>query len=238
MPYYAELPGIEPLATPESYTIAHELMEESYGKGGVWGDVADIYDMRRNEGEANRAFLKAARYGSLLPLDRLEVSDAPRSKIPQHNVGRAFAQGFFQQLDAQQLFYSDRFAMGQALGVMEAIVIEAAVENRNFDNISSPEDRSHAEGSFMFACSERGFQQMGVTAQQRVYEWAVETQMVDQRLQRAYTLGHGAMAYCGFVYQASTNKHLLDTNNLEDRLGEEVSAFLTDGTSEERINLL
>lgn len=79
---------------------------------------------------------------------------------------------------------------------------------------------------------------MGATAQQYVYEWAVETQMIDPRLQKAYALGHGAMAFCGSVYQASANKHLLDTNNLEDRLGEEASAFLANGTSEERINLL
>jgi hypothetical protein len=233
MPYFAELPGIEPIATPESYAIAHELMEESYGKGGAWGDVAAIYDMRRSNPGAQKAFLKAASYGSLLSLQRLEVPGMPQPEIHQRNVGRAFAQGFFQQLDAQQLFYSDRFAMGQALEVMNAVV-----EDRNFDGIASPEDQSQAESEFMFAYSERGFQQMGRPAQQYVYDWAVETQMVDQRLQRAYTLGHGAMAYCGTVYQASANRHLLDTNNLEDRLGEEASAFLANGTSEERINLL
>lgn len=234
MSLYSRLTDLRPLPHAEQYLSAHKMTDQSFGKGGSWENVTSQYPVLNRDKELKAQFVAVAKYGLLLSEE--DLRDRPYSEdAPRFLIGRAFAQGFFQQVAPSQLVYSDKYSLAKGLGILNKHYAA-----QDFDKLLDPDDELSARqrlktfsGQYVYALGAQGLSKIGEGSTDYIEKWADEAYPADVRLSRAFCLGHGAMLMCGMKYQAGLNEYLIGVASQSVDLDDEVVSILSRDKTED-----
>lgn len=213
------LSEIQPLPNAHEYARAFQITEESYGLGGTRQYIANAMVEIRNNQTLREQFSQVVSIGrGLLAEDVLEGDDPiERLDMPERRrISVAYALGYYQQLDPSQLLYGPGFILNSATNLFHG-----NYKHQNFTSISNPEVRARHASRYTRRFAEQGLSRAGLA---RVYldRWAESVYAGDRRLQRAFTLGHGAMMTCALHFQEVKNdmfiRAWLDRIDLDDKI--------------------
>jgi len=229
MSLYSQFEDLRPLPSRELYDQAHTLTEKSFGKDGAWGDVVSQNAALGRVKETRDEFLVTAQYSYLLGNKDLEEIDY-EEWAPTALVGRAFAQGFLQQLAPSQLLYSSEYSLRNGL-----TTLHTSYSSQNFEKkYEDSRDQLHVGGKYILALGQYGLSRLGVKSQAYIDAWAKETYPLSDLLRQAFSLGHGVMVICGMYHQNGMNERLLQIAHEEVDLDQEAIRIFSPGTSEEK----
>lgn len=226
MSYYSQLPSLRPLPDPELYGQAHEMCEELFGKGGSWENVTSQVPLLNRDEALKSQYLTVAQYGRFLRED--EIDDRSYSEqVPRFLIGKAFAQGFFQQIIPSQLVYSSKYSLTNGISVLQAQHTGQNFEGKQdmSDPLTARENVKIHNSQYIYALGAHGLSKVGDVATDYIEKWAADAYPADDRLSRAFSLGHGAMIICAQNYQTGLNDYLLNLARQNVNLDDEVVAI-------------
>jgi len=234
MSLYSELRDLKPLPNQEEYTQSHTLAEAFFVEENAWGDVAHQFARVAHDPELKQNLLTVSQYGFLLQEDML--TNTPQAEpAPKFLVGRAFAQGFTQQLMPTQLVYKSDYSLENAINVLGG-----QYASQNFQKLQDPSDPEGTRerldrfnSEYVYALGEYGIAQAGEGAEAYIDKWANEAYYADARLAKAFRIGHGAMVICAMNYQLGINDKLIRYASNKVNLDQEVLSILSPSTSED-----
>lgn len=234
MSLYSRLIDLRPLPGPQEYREAHEMTDESFGKGGSWEDVTSQFPVLNRDKELKAQFVAAAKYGLLL--NENELNDRTYSEdVPHYLVGRAFAQGFFQQITPSQLVYSSKYSLANGLSILNAHYAAQDFEKLKdkYAEEATKERIKTFNSQYVYALGTQGLSKIGEGASDYIERWADDAYPADVRLSRAFCLGHGAMIMCAMKYQAGLNEYLIGVASQSVNLDDEAMSIFSNDTTEE-----
>lgn len=219
----SRLSELQHLPTTTEYLGAFDIVEDSFGPAGAWGDVAARRFAVQNDQELSHQYNQAIFMGRRILTSDLTKDDLQDDDIDSRLVAEAYAQGFYQQLEPSQLLYSDEFTFDKAVRLLQ-VSFEGKVSGSGED--STDQHKGHA-GEFVRKFAEMGLSRAGQEAIDFLDRWASEVYMLESRLHRAFVLGHGAMITSALYFQETKNDYIIRKWLEHVDLDQEIETFIT-----------
>ncbi|MGV9001736.1 MAG: hypothetical protein ACOH18_02155 [Candidatus Saccharimonadaceae bacterium] len=234
MSFYSQLPSLRPLPDPELYAQAHEMTDDLFGKGGSWENVTSQVPLLNRDEVLKSQYLTVAQYGRFLREEELN-DQTYVERVPRFLIGKAFAQGFFQQIIPSQLVYSNKYSLANGINVLQ---VQYAGENFEAsqdmaDALAKKERIKVLRSHYIYALGAHGLSKVGDVATDYVEKWANDAYPADDRLSRAFSLGHGAMIICAQNFQIGLNDYLLNIARQNVNLDDEAVAIFNAENNED-----
>jgi len=225
----SHLPEIRTLPTEKDYALSHSIVDDSFGKNGAWGNIAETqYDERRNNEAFRPHFINVLDLATvLLKNDTIESSlTGMRLASRRRSLGKAFTQGFFQQLEPSRLHYTSTYTYANAAAKLHYAYNKQTFEKRyELDSDELYEQRS----KYLHALGEYGLDTIGPEACMYIDQWASQVYGFDSQLEHAFKIGHGAMAICARTYQEAYNLNVSKMPISRNELDSEIAKIFDSG---------
>lgn len=237
MPYTPDSLKLQPHPTTDEYIAAYEILDESFGTEGAWINVMRSADVAANSPQQTGLRNEIIAFGKFLRGEELAEDEAifddfekeKEKLLEKSRIGIAFYQGFRQQLDAVQLLNSHSIVLEDALKILRQHHV-----GRNIEQTTDESVNEMLKSRFLMSVGRHGLSLVGLKASSFIDKWAHDVYVDERKLQKAFSLGHGAMIVCGADYQKVINDMIIEKWGQEGELDRELGLLLgvdTNGAS-------